>query len=172
MTNKDIQHLIDKYLAGETSPAEELQLTSELQHCDNISDEWQAVSIMLGELTQGEAEYDRIMASRKSASSRPSRIMASRKSASSRPSAAIIALRIISSVAAVYLVGLFIWLQMQPAPKAEMAYSPKVEQSQPAPQPAYCTEGTPREILMCYIEHRKAQPDTYKQLKQMNYENQ
>ncbi len=158
MTNKDIQQLIDKYLAGETSPAEELQLTSELQHCDNISDEWQAVSIMLGELTQGEAEYDRIMASR--------------KSASSRPSAAIITLRIISSVAAVYLVGLFIWLQMQPAPKAEMAYSPKVEQSQPAPQPAYCTEGTPREILMCYIEHRKAQPDTYKQLKQMNYENQ
>ena len=158
MTNKDIQHLIDKYLAGETSPAEELQLASELQHCDNISDEWQAVSIMLGELTQGEAEYDRIMASR--------------KSASSRPSAAIIALRIISSVAAVYLVGLFIWLQMQPAPKAEMVYSPKVEQSQPAPQPAYCTEGTPREILMCYIEHRKAQPDTYKQLKQMNYENQ
>ena len=72
MTNKDIQHLIDKYLAGETSPAEEQQLASKLQHCHNISDEWQAVSIMLGELTQGEAEYDRIMASRKSASSRPS----------------------------------------------------------------------------------------------------
>lgn len=158
MTNKDIQHLIDKYLAGETSPAEELQLASELQHCDSISSEWQAVSIMLGELTQGEAEYDRIMASR--------------KSASCRPSAAIIALRIISSVAAVYLVGLFIWLQMQPAPKAEMAYSPKVEQSQPAPLPAYCTEGTPREILMCYLERRQAQPDTYKQLKLMNYENQ
>ena len=158
MTNKDIQHLIDKYLAGETSPAEELQLASELQHCDNISDEWQAVSIMLGELTQGEAEYDRIMASR--------------KSASSRPSAAIIALRFISSAAAIYLIGLFIWLQLQPAPKAQMAYTPKAEQTQPAPQPAYCTEGTPREILMCYIEHRKAQPDTYKQLKQMNYENQ
>ncbi len=158
MTNKDIQHLIDKYLAGETSPAEELQLASELQHCDNMPDEWQAVSMMLGELTQGEAEYDRIVASR--------------KSAPSRPSAVVIALRAISSMAAAYLVGLFIWLQMQPAPKAEMAYSPKVEQSQPAPQPAYCTEGTPREILMCYIEHRKAQPDTYKQLKQMNYENQ
>ena len=98
MTNKDIQHLIDKYLAGETSPAEERQLASYLQHCDNMPDEWQAVSIMLGELTQGEAEYDRIMASR--------------KSASSRPSAAIIALRFISSAAAIYLIGLFIWLQM------------------------------------------------------------
>ena len=158
MTNKDIQQLIDKYLAGETSPAEELQLTSELQHCDNISDEWQAVSIMLGELTQGEAEYDAIIASR--------------QPVSSKPSAMLIALRFISSAAAIYLIGLFIWLQLQPAPKAQMAYTPKIEQTQPAPQPAYCTEGTPREILMCYIEHRKAQPDTYKQLKQMNYENQ
>ena len=56
MTNKDIQHLIDKYLAGETSPAEELQLASELQHCDNISDEWQAVSIMLGECVKMSAQ--------------------------------------------------------------------------------------------------------------------
>ena len=158
MTNKDIQHLIDKYLAGETSPAEELQLTSELQQQAELPAEWQAVSLMLGELTQGEAEYDAIIASR--------------QPVSSKPSAMLIALRFISSAAAIYLVGLFIWLQLQPAPKAQMAYTPKVEQSQPAPQLAYCTEGTPREILMCYIEHRKAQPDTYKQLKQMNYENQ
>ncbi len=133
MTNKDIQHLIDKYLAGETSPAEELQLASELQHCDNMPDEWQAVSMMLGELTHGEAEYDRIVASR--------------KSAPSRPSAAVIALRIISSVAAAYLVGLFIWLQMQSEPKAATAYINKVEQPPTPPAPQYCTEGTPREIL-------------------------
>ena len=158
MTNKDIQQLIDKYLAGETSPAEELQLASYLQHCDNMPDEWQAVSMMLGELTQGEAEYDRIVASR--------------KSASSRPSAVIIALRAISSVAAAYLVGLFIWLQMQPEPKAATAYINKVEQTQTSPAPQCCTEGTPREILMCYLERRQAQPDTYKQLKQMNYGNQ
>ena len=158
MTNKDIQHLIDKYLAGQTSPAEELQLASYLQHCDNMPDEWQAVSMMLGELTQGEAEYDRIVASR--------------KKASSRPSAVIIALRAISSMAAAYLVGLFIWLQMQPEPKAATASINKVEQNQTPPVPQYCTEGTPREILMCYLERRQAQPDTYKQLKLMNYENQ
>jgi hypothetical protein len=158
MTNKDIQTLIDKYLAGLTSPQEELQLASALQQQVQLPAEWQVVSLMLGELTQGEAEYDAIMASR--------------QPASSKPSAMLIALRFISSAAAIYLVGLFIWLQLQPVPKAEMAYTPKAEPSQPAPQPAYCTEGTPREILMCYIEHRKAQPDTYKQLKQMNYENQ
>ena len=158
MTNKDIQQLIDKYLAGETSPAEELQLAAALQQQAELPAEWQAVSLMLGELTQGEAEYDAIIASR--------------QPVSSKPSALLIALRFISSAAAIYLIGLFIWLQLQPAPKAQMAYTPKAEQTQPAPQPAYCTEGTPREILMCYIEHRKAQPDTYKQLKQMNYENQ
>ena len=160
MTNKDIQTLIDKYLAGLTSPEEERQLAHALQSAENQPAEWQAVSLMLGELAQGEAEYDAIMAQR------------SHQPASTKPSALLIALRFISSAAAIYLVGLFVWLQLQPAPKAQMAYTPKVEQSQPAPQPAYCTEGTPREILMCYIEHRKAQPDTYKQLKQMNYENQ
>ena len=158
MTNKDIQALINKYLAGLTSPQEELQLSQALQQQDNLPAEWQAVSLMLGELTLGEAEYEAIIARG--------------KSVSAKPSATLIALRFISSAVALYLVGLFVWLQLQPAPKAEMTYTPKVEQSQPAPQPAYCTEGTPREILMCYIEHRKAQPDTYKQLKQMNYENQ
>jgi hypothetical protein len=158
MINKDIQYLIDKYLAGETSPAEELQLASELQQCDSMTDEWQAVRLMLGELTQGEAEYDRIMANR--------------QPAANRPSAVIITLRAISSVAAIYLVGLFIWLQMEPAPKAATAYINKVEQTQTPPAPQYCTEGTPREILMCYLERRQAQPDTYKQLKLMNYENQ
>ena len=158
MTNNDIQTLVDKYLAGATSPQEELQLAAALQQQAELPAEWQAVSLMLGELTQGEAAYDAIIASR--------------QPVSSKPSAMLIAVRFISSAAAIYLVGLFIWLQLQPAPKAQMAYTPKVEQSQPAPKPAYCTEGTPREILMCYIEHRKAQPDTYKQLKQMNYENQ
>jgi hypothetical protein len=83
----------------------------------------------------------------------------------------IIALRTISSVAAIYLIGLFFYLQQEPVAKVETAYNNKVEQEQPAPAPAYCTEGTPREILMCYLEHRQSQPDTYKQLKRMSNEN-
>ena len=63
MTNKDIEQLINKYLDGETSPAEECQLARELQHAD-IPEEWQAVRLMLGELTLGEAEYNAIMAHR------------------------------------------------------------------------------------------------------------
>ena len=154
MTNKDIQKLIDKYFAGETSPAEERQLALALQQRQDLPEDWQTVSLMLGELTLGEAEYDAIMAQRHH-----------------KPSAVIIALRIISSVAAIYLIGLFFWLQQEPVAKMETAYNNKVEKPQPAPQPEYCTEGTPREILMCYLERRQAQPDTYKQLKRMSNEN-
>ena len=152
MTNKDIQQLIDKYLDGETSPQEERQLAHELLRPD-IPEAWQTIRLMLGELAMGEAEYDQIMTRRKD-----------------RPSAILIAMRIITSVAAIYLVGLFIYLQMDSTAKAEVVCNNKVETQQPAPQPAYCTEGTPREILMCYLERKQAQPNTYSQLKQMNDE--
>ena len=155
MTNKDIQKQIDKYLAGETSPAEEQRLALALSQHQDLPEEWESVRLMLGELTLGEAEYDAVMAQR-----------------NTRPSALLIALRVISSVAAIYLIGLFFYLQQEPVAKVETAYNNKVEEKQPAPQPAYCTEGTPREILMCYMERREAQPHIYQQLKQKSYENQ
>ena len=151
MTNKEIQQLINKYLEGETSPEEERQLARELQR-DDLPEEWQAIRMMLGELTIGEAEYDAIMEQRKE----------------KKPSAVLIALRTITSIAAIYLVGLFFWLQQTPKLKAETAYNP----GKPTPQASYCTEGTPREILTCYLEQRKAQPHYYQQLKKMTYENQ
>ena len=154
MTNKDIQKLIDNYLAGETSPAEEQMLALELSQRQEMPEEWQAVRLMLGELAIGEAEYDAII-----------------KQRSHKPSAIIIALRVVLSTAAIYLVGLFFWLQTEPTAKIETAYNNKVEKTQPTPNPSYCTEGTPREILMCYVERRKAQPHIYQQLKQKLYEN-
>ena len=150
MTNKEIQQLINKYLEGETSPEEERLLALALQG-DDMPEEWQAIRLMLGELTMGEAEYDTIMEQRKE-----------------KPSAILIALRTISSIAAIYLVGLFFWLQQTPEIKTETAYN----QDRPTPSTTYCTEGTPREILMCYMERRKAQPHIYQQLKQKIYENQ
>ena len=149
MTNKEIQQLINKYLEGETSLEEERQLALELQG-DDMPDEWQAIRLMLGELTMGEAEYDAIMVQRKE-----------------KPSAILIALRTISSIAAIYLVGLFFWLQQTPELKTETAYNT----GKPTPPTSYCTEGTPREILTCYMERRKAQPHIYQQLKQKIYEN-
>ncbi len=152
MTNKEIQQLINKYLEGETSPEEERQLARELQG-DNLPEEWQAISLMLGELTTGEAEYDTIMEQR--------------KQEQKKPSAILVALRTITSIAAIYLVGLFFWLQQTPETKTETAH----HQGKPTPQKAYCTEGTPREILTCYLERRKAQPHFYQQIKKMTYEN-
>ena len=152
MTNKEIQQLINKYLEGETSPEEERLLALALQGND-IPEEWQAIRLMLGELTMGEAEYDAIMEQR--------------KQEQKKPSAVLVALRTITSVAAIYLVGLFFWLQQTPEIKTETAYN----QGKPAQQTSYCTEGTPREILMCYMERRKAQPHFYQQIKKMIYEN-
>ena len=152
MTNKEIQQLINKYLEGETSPEEERQLALELQG-DDIPEEWQAIRLMLGELTVGEAEYDAIMEQR--------------KQEQKKPSAILVALRATTSIAAIYLVGLFFWLQQTPETKTETAYN----QGKPTPSTSYCTEGTPREILMCYMERRKAQPHFYQQIKKMTYEN-
>ena len=150
MTNKEIHQLINKYLEGETSPEDERLLALALQG-DDMPEEWKTIRLMLGELTMGEAEYDNIMEQRKE-----------------KPSAILIALRTISSIAAIYLVGLFFWLQQTPELKTETAYN----QGKPTPPTSYCTEGTPREILMCYMEKRKAQPHYYQQIKKMTYENQ
>ena len=151
MTNKEIQQLINKYLEGETSPEEERLLALALQG-DNMPEEWQAISLMLGELTMGEAEYDTIMEQR--------------KQEQKKPSAILVALRTITSIAAIYLVGLFFWLQQTPELKTETAYNT----GKPTPPTSYCTEGTPREILTCYLERRKAQPHFYQQIKKMTYE--
>ena len=60
MKDKDIQLLIDKYLDGATSPEEEKRLARELSRAD-VPLEWQAIKMMLGELTMGEAAYDNMM---------------------------------------------------------------------------------------------------------------
>ena len=60
MKDKDIQLLIDKYLDGATSPEEEKRLAKELSRAD-IPLEWEAIKMMLGELTMGEVAYDNMM---------------------------------------------------------------------------------------------------------------
>ena len=150
MTDKDIQQLTDRYLAGATTPAEERRLALALRQRGELSEEWQAVSLMLGELTAGEAEYDAIMAGRRA-----------------RPSAAVVALRIMLTTAAVYLVGLFLWLQQEPAEPVRLADRQQPEQESVVP----CTEGTPDEIIVCYLEQRETRPNTYNLIRRTLYEN-
>ena len=150
MTDKDIQRLTDRYLAGATTPAGERQLALALRQRGELSEEWQAVSLMLGELTAGEAEYDAIMVKRKA-----------------KPSAVVVALRIMLTAAAVYLVGLFLWLQQEPTEPVRLADRQQPEQESVVP----CTEGTPDEIIMCYLEQRETRPNTYSLIRQTLYEN-
>ena len=150
MTDKDIQRLTDRYLAGETTPAEERRLALALRQRGKLSEEWQAVNLMLGELTAGEAEYDAIMVKRKA-----------------KPSAVVVALRIMLTTAAVYLVGLFLWLQQEPAEPVRLSDNGQPVQETVVP----CTEGTPDEIIMCYLEQRENRPNTYNLIRQTLYEN-
>ena len=100
MKAKDIEQLINKYLEGETSPAEEQKLALELQRPD-IPEEWQAIRLMLGELTLGEAEYDKIRTL--------SPLPLYGESLAPLERKFVIVLRYISSMAAVLLVGLFLY---------------------------------------------------------------
>ena len=100
MKDKDIEQLINKYLEGETSPAEEQKLALELQRPD-IPEEWQAIRLMLGELTLGEAEYDKIRTL--------SPLPLYGESLAPLERKFVIVLRYISSMAAVLLVGLFLY---------------------------------------------------------------
>ena len=122
MNNKDIQQLVDKYLTGETSPAEEQMLALELQQRHNeIPEDWQVVSLMLGELTLGEAEYDAILTSEGldapllSDNHHPS----TTTQHPAKPSALLIALRTVSSIAALWFIGLFLY-QRIPAPEQQL----------------------------------------------------
>ena len=63
MTTHEINLLIERYLDGETTPAEERELTLAVQREDRPA-EWAIIAEMLGELTADEAIYDEIMAQR------------------------------------------------------------------------------------------------------------
>lgn len=151
MTNKETQQLIDKYLEGETTPAEEQQLARALQLCQELPADWQAVRLMLGELTLGEAAYDDIMAQRRH-----------------KPSALLVALRTVLSAAAIYLVGLFLWLQQDTeAPVQTVARQQDIREA----GSTRCSEGTPLEQYLCYMEYKKEQPNTFSKLRQKIYGN-
>jgi len=150
MTDKDIQKLIDRYLEGTTSPEEEKALARELLR-EDITAEWQAVRMMLGELTLGEAEYDAILAQRRQ-----------------KPSAILMAIRTISSMAAIYLVGLFFFINEE-TPQQPVAIQKTQDNGQSLP--TLCEGSTPRELYMCYMERKRETQSVYSLIKKRIYEN-
>ena len=146
MTDKDIQILTDKYLEGMTTPEEELSLARELQR-PGLPEKWQAIRLMLGDLALGEAEYDTIMAERKQ-----------------KPSAIIVALRMISSIAAIMLIGLFFYQQSS-------ASAPNIPSNEvPHNYTSNLTAGSTLKDVYTSRQQRD-QFISYTQLRQMRYEN-
>ncbi|MBQ0021070.1 MAG: hypothetical protein KBT39_11195 [Bacteroidales bacterium] len=64
MTYNETEQLIERYLAGETTPEEERQLALEVSRPDAPED-WKIIAEMLGTLTTDEALYDQMMESRR-----------------------------------------------------------------------------------------------------------
>ena len=124
MKDKDIQKLIDKYLEGETSPAEERQLAKELKGSD-IPKEWQAIRMMLGELTLGEAEYDEMMKARKASPVRPS-----------------VFWRLLIPLAAILLIGFFLFVK----PTKEQPVIAEVQQTEAREKPQQASQPEPTSI--------------------------
>ena len=146
MTDKDIQILTDKYLEGMTTPEEELTLARELQR-PGLPEEWQAIRLMLDDLALGEAEYDTIMAERKQ-----------------KPSAIIVALRMISSIAAIMLIGLFFYQQSS-------ASAPNIPSNEvPHNYTSNLTAGSTLKDVYTSRQQRD-QFISYTQFRQMRYEN-
>ena len=146
MTDKDIQILTDKYLEGMTTPEEELTLACELQR-PGLPEEWQTIRLMLGDLALGEAEYDTIMTERKQ-----------------KPSAIIVALRMISSIAAIMLIGLFFYQQSS-------ASAPNIPSNE---VPHYYTSNLIAGSTLKDVYTSRQQRDqfiSYTQFRQMRYEN-
>lgn len=87
----------------------------------------------------------------------------------SKPQTWLVALRIITAIAAMLVVGFFITLEREPE-----CHSTILNAQSSYHNYSLCTEGTPQEIYACYMEQRRTRTNTYQQLRQLKkkaYEN-
>lgn len=80
----------------------------------------------------------------------------------------VIALRTITSMAAIFLVGLFIFINGETPEAPQLATTTTSTE----PTPTFCEGSTPRELYMCYMERKREQPSTYSLIKKKIYESQ
>lgn len=80
----------------------------------------------------------------------------------------VIALRSFTSMAAIFLIGLFFFVNEGKNEVPQLA----ITSTPTEPTPAFCEGSTPRELYMCYLERKREQPKTYRIIKQLIYENQ
>jgi hypothetical protein len=80
----------------------------------------------------------------------------------------VILLRTVTTMAAVFLIGLFFVVNGSNSEEPQQTMAT----NQPEHTPDLCEGSTPRDIYMCYLERKREQSKTYRSLKRMIYENQ
>ena len=78
----------------------------------------------------------------------------------------VIALRTVTSMAAIFLVGLFFFINGEAPETPQLATTTSTE-----PTPTFCEGSTPRELYMCYMERKRETPSVYSLIKKRIYEN-
>ena len=79
----------------------------------------------------------------------------------------VIALRTVTSMAAIFLVGLFFFINGEASEAPQLATTTTLT----APTPSFCEGSTPRELYMCYMERKRETPSVYSLIKKRIYEN-
>jgi hypothetical protein len=79
----------------------------------------------------------------------------------------VIALRTVTSMAAIFLVGLFFFINGEAPETPQLA----TITTSTDPTPAFCEGSTPRELYMCYMERKRETPSVYSLIKKRIYEN-
>lgn len=78
----------------------------------------------------------------------------------------VIALRTVTSMAAIFLVGLFFFINGEAPETPQLATTTSTD-----PTPAFCEGSTPRELYMCYMERKRETLSVYSLIKKRIYEN-
>ena len=79
----------------------------------------------------------------------------------------LIVLRTVTSMAAIFLVGLFLFVNEETPEAPQMTAAT----TQAEYTPNLCEGSTPRELYTCYLERKREQPKTFSIIKRMIYEN-
>lgn len=145
MNENNIRQLIERFLNAETTLEEEQTLYEYFQG-EEVADDLKPYS----EAFQGFAAVKGID-----------------KPATKSTPAWVIALRTVTSMAAIFLIGLFLFVNEE-TPEAPQLTTATTQTEY---SPNLCEGNTPRDLYMCFLGQKREQPSTYSLIKKMIYEN-
>ena len=145
MNDTNIRQLMERFLNAETTLEEERTLYEYFQG-DDIADDLKSYR----EAFQGFAAVSGI----------------DKPIPQKQTPAWVIALRTVTSMAAIFLVGLFFFINGETSEAPQLATTTSTE-----PTPTFCEGSTPRELYMCYMERKRETPSVYSLIKKRIYEN-